>query len=87
MNDQRYKHTQDQILEIAKMTIQLDIPGFLERISTAEAVAPILDPTLYIKASKNMAEIKMLAEGLIDFSNTVEALKEKAVKELQRKLA
>ncbi len=65
MEPQKYIQTQILILEIGKVTKQLDLENFLAAISSAEAVTPMLDPTMYRKAAGNLAVIKKLAEALV----------------------
>lgn len=64
MDDHEYLDTQDQIMVLAKLTLDLDVDGFLRRIDEAEVVGPILDPTLYRQASGNLEKIKRIAEAV-----------------------
>lgn len=43
----------------------IDVPDMLRRIENAEAVGPILDPTLYRAQSQKMAEDKELLEAAL----------------------
>lgn len=66
MNNQEYKTTQDTIIILYQMlaVYDLDLDGFLERINYADAVAPILDPTAYMRGVDNMHQIKAMALAL-----------------------
>lgn len=44
----------------AKLLAGLDVPGLLEDIERAEAVGPIVDPTLYRDKAKAMGEDREL---------------------------
>jgi hypothetical protein len=46
----------------------------LEKIGAAEAVGPILDPTLYRDKSKALGEDKKMIEALYSFQMTLEKL-------------
>lgn len=67
MTNEKYQHVQDCLLSIAEMVIGLDLDRFLARIEQAESIGPIVDPTLYRRASKDLSEIKELATSLNHF--------------------
>lgn len=64
LGNSEYMEIQGKILLIGKSLTVLDLDSFLGKISRAEAVAPIVDPTLYRKAAENLLAIKNLAEAL-----------------------
>lgn len=64
MTREEYTEMQSQLVLLARMLPTLDYEGFLEHMEKAEAVGPLLDPTLYLKASENMRSIKELAQAL-----------------------
>ena len=66
MTDHEYLDTQSQIMVLAKLTLDLDVDGFLRRISKSEAFGAIMDPTLYMRASGNLEKIKRIAEAVRD---------------------
>lgn len=80
MSDVEYKATQDKILLLAQLASSelLDLDEFLSRISHAHAVAPFVDPTLYMKAMDRLQIIEDLARALAPFR--------KAALEASRKL-
>jgi len=61
MNDAEYLQTQMQVLLLAGLLLQLDLPAFLHRIEAAEALGPVLDPTLYRRAADNLAALRETA--------------------------
>lgn len=61
MDPKTYIMTQMRILEMAKIADSLDIDTFLLCIKNAETVAPMIDPTLFMKAQANMQAVKKLA--------------------------
>ncbi len=75
MTDYDYQLTQEMITSLAFQILQLDLAGFLSRISTAEAIGPILDPTLYLKASKNLSDIERVASALYECQRKINKLR------------
>lgn len=59
-----YLRIQTEIIKIGRMANALDLDWFLTQISSAEAVAPMVDPTLYMKAVDNLRAVKELAKSL-----------------------
>lgn len=78
MEKDKYVQTQLSILNIAKIASQLDLDGFLKQISSTETLAPMIDPTLYMKAHDNLQAVKKLAESLLPvkkaYQNTFDAV-------------
>lgn len=71
MTDEEYIQTQHQIILLAQFANDLDLDGFLNRISLAETLAPILDPTLYLRGGKKLHQIKLLALALQPFREEI----------------
>lgn len=62
MTDGEYRICQDLLLNLARIALLMpDLELFLQRIGTAQAVGPIVDPTLYRQASGNLEGIQELA--------------------------
>lgn len=76
MSDEDYVQAQESIVLLARLVQCIDLPGFLARISQAEAVGPILEPTLYRAAMDNLEAIKRLAEALLPFQRKAMALRD-----------
>lgn len=62
MDGKTYIETQMRIIEMGKLADSLDLEAFLKCISNAEAMGPVMDPTMYLKAMDNLRAIKKLAE-------------------------
>ncbi len=75
MTDQKYKATQAQMLALGLAADKLDCLGFLERVSTAETLAPVINPSLFQKASQNMEAIKQLALAFQQVKTAMEKLR------------
>jgi len=69
MTEEEYKKTQDIILRVGKDIRFLNLTEFIETIASTESIAPMIDPTAYRAAMKNLSVIKEMAYGLIDFQN------------------
>jgi hypothetical protein len=66
------------------MASTLDLERFLAQINQAESLAPMLDPTLYMKARDNLHAFKKLAMSLLPvktaFEDAFKAILETAAK-------
>ena len=76
MTDEEYTTTMHQLFLMAGLIRELDVNGFLERISTAEAAAPILDPTLSRAAGPKLEIVKAVAFGAQQFQKALPSLEE-----------
>ena len=75
---------QSQLAVFGGAVATLDLEGFLERIGTAEAVAPLIDPSAFIAGHEKMALVKSVAEAALVFKRAVVAA-QKAEAELAKK--
>lgn len=71
MTDEEYAQTQQQLILLAQFAHSLDLDGFLNRISLAETVAPVLYPTLYLRGGQQLHQIKRLAQALQPFCTEI----------------
>ena len=71
MDKVKYQETQNTILEVGKKIRFLRLDLFVDAINEAEAVAPMVDPTMYRAAMKNLKIVKNMAEGLMEFQNNL----------------
>ena len=78
MSDEQYLETQQQLVMLWSVVKDLDLGEFLSRISLAEAVGPIVDPTLYKRGMYKMEVIKGLA---LAFAKTQEVARRKGLYE------
>ncbi len=67
MTDEEYGETQRQVVMVSVLVNNMDLEGFLERISLAHSAGPILNPTLYRDAMDNISKIESLANALRSF--------------------
>ena len=72
MNNEEYIMTQRQLLLMASLVREMDLDGFLERIETAYALGPMLDPTLYKRGVDNLEIVRRIAEAARKFKATAE---------------
>jgi len=71
MNKGEYLMVQGQLLAMAQVARDMPLGEFVRAIERAEALGPLLDPTLYRQASFNMGQVKRLALGLLAFQESV----------------
>jgi hypothetical protein len=71
MDNEQYTTTQIQLAALAAVVRDMDLDGFIERICHTESVAPIIDPSLWIKAGRKLEKIKKLAIAAGDFKKVV----------------
>ena len=64
LSNDDYFTIQQSVLLMGSLVAELDLPAFIERINRAEAMAPIVDPTLYMRGGPNLSVIKDLAVAL-----------------------
>lgn len=60
-----YQHAIRTCAAAREVLSGLDIPGLLRAIDHADALGPILDPTLYREKAKAMAEDKALLQAAL----------------------
>lgn len=77
MNEELYIQTQQQIMFLAQIVNELPLREFIAAGRRSEAIGPIVDPTLWIKASANLADVIRLAEALGKFQAEIERQVEK----------
>lgn len=85
LSNEDFLTIQQQIVIFGGAVAVLDLEGFLSRIGTAEAAAPLLDPSAFIAGHEKMSALKELAEGALkfkratlEFQNTLRRLEAKA---------
>lgn len=61
MTDDEYTGTQTHLVLAANLLAGLDLAAFVERIDHTGAVAPILDPTLYMRGAGTLQAVRGLA--------------------------
>lgn len=71
MTDEEYSQVQQELLVLARWVHGLDLDAFLHRIRQAETIAPILDPTLYLRGGQQLHQIKRLAQSLRPFQDEI----------------
>ena len=67
MEEENYRNTQTQILLMAQLVKDLPLTDFIRAIDKADALGPLLDPTLWMRSQKTMRNIKRIAMSLSSF--------------------
>lgn len=68
MPKELYAVMQKRLMQSGALLVNQDWLWFIQSINTAEALAPIIDPTLYLAAGERMKAIKKCAEIANEFS-------------------
>ena len=76
ISEEDYVQTQSQIILLAKLVRDLPLAAFLDRIQRCESVAPIFNPSLYMRGTKKLDLIKQMAEGLCAFQRSISSLED-----------
>ena len=71
MNKDQYLQLQFNLGQIAEIVRDLPLNEFLEAITKAETVGPILEPTLYRQSYRKVENVKKLAIALREFQKAV----------------
>jgi hypothetical protein len=67
MNEETYAETQTQIVLLAQLVRDLPLAEFITAARYSYDTGPIVDPSLWLKGSKQLANIIHLAETLRKF--------------------
>lgn len=75
MDDKIYMQTQNRMAELGRELEQLDCNGFMDRLSFADACAPLVDPALYKDARPNIQAIMQLAMACVQVQTAMARLR------------
>lgn len=67
MNEEEYMSTQQQIVLFASLVQDLPLDAFIEAAQRADAIGPIVNPSLWLASSKKLANLIHLASALRKF--------------------
>ncbi len=67
MKQEDYLATQTQLLALASVVSSMDLDRFIMAADMAEALGPMLDPTLYRQGAPRLGQIRRLAEAAREF--------------------
>lgn len=74
MTNEQYMAAQMALVKASSLLIGYDWDEFLKRITTAETMGPIMDPTKFRLAQDNLRGIKRLAETAREMKNANQEL-------------
>jgi hypothetical protein len=66
MTEEQYLETQKTVTKICDLIRILNLTEFVKAINHSEAIAPIMDPTLFRAAQANLANVKSMAIALME---------------------
>lgn len=67
LSPEEYRRAQADIMAIHERVLGIPIAELLDQISHSHAVAPILDPTLYMRGMSKLQIIEDIARSLVEF--------------------
>jgi hypothetical protein len=74
----------DMLAQYGKMITMLPLEDWLAAIDKADALAPFVDPTLWMRGHDKMAEIRKIIEAAMPLKRAILALQPKLRAELER---
>jgi hypothetical protein len=78
MNNEEYLEIQKQVVLMANLVKDMLLKEFIELADKADAIGPILDPTLWRDGHESLDIIRHLARGLMKFQDEAVKLLEEA---------
>lgn len=76
MTNEEYIATQMQLAVLAQMVEQMNLTDFIAQAERADAIAPVIDPTLWMKGHKHLDAVKDLARAGLAFQGAAAKFKE-----------
>lgn len=67
LDAREYRRAQDAIMKVQERVLGLPVVELLAQIGHAHAVAPIVDPTLYMRGMNKLQIVEDVARALADF--------------------
>ncbi len=82
----QYEAVQAQLLLLCGLVERMPLDDFVRTAEHADAFVPFVDPTLWMKGSRNLSAVIRLARGACEFQKVIRKVKAEAV-ERQESLA
>ena len=76
MREQEFLTIQHQIVALAPLVAEMDLPEFVDTIEQADTIGPLLAPSLWMAQHQDMDRIRQLAEALLPFRRAVLKMRE-----------
>lgn len=71
MDREEFEVISQQLLMFGNLVKDMELDKYIQAIDRADAVGPIMDPTLWRKAHEKTAILKQMAEGLNKFKSSL----------------
>lgn len=74
MDEQEYMRTQASLMTLCQLlhSFNLDLRRFIRMIDHADAVGPILDPSLWMQGHSKMSEIREIALAFLNVQGVLQ---------------
>jgi hypothetical protein len=76
MDTAEFHMVTQQLLMIGNLVKEINLADYVNAINRADAVAPIVDPTLWMKGHRKTDILKKMAEGLLEFQRSLPTIEE-----------
>ena len=76
MDKAEFHMVSQQLLMLGKLVRELPLAEYMNAINRSDSVAPIIDPTLWMKGHKKTDILKKMAEGLLAFQRSLPTIEE-----------
>jgi rubrerythrin len=84
MIDEEFATVQQQLVLLGSLVRQMNLPGFIERIDRADAIGPLLNPTLYLAATNHRKGNRLSA--LRDLAQAANVFRAEVLKQITSEL-
>ena len=71
MDEAEFHMVTQQLLMIGSLVRELSLAEYINAINRSDSVAPLIDPTLWMKGHKKTAILQKMARGLIAFQESL----------------
>ena len=80
MTNDEYIATQSQLVTLINVIEQMNLTDFIAQAERADAIAPVIDPTLWMKGHKHLDAVKDLARAALNFQGAAVKFRETMAK-------
>ncbi len=84
MTPEEYSTTQSHLLLVANLLTRLDLDGFIETAQRSLAVGPLLDPTVYMRASNRLDAVVRIARAATKVQKALREARKLVIEEERR---
>jgi hypothetical protein len=76
MDEADFHMVTQQLLMLGGLVKELKLADYINAINRADSVAPIIDPTLWMKGHHKTDILRKMAEGLLEFQKSLPTIEQ-----------